>query len=636
MSALAGVIGPAQQESEKQHMLHQLNRFVSDAVHFMQEETIFMACAHQWITEEQPGERLPLWFRGRYLVLTDALIDNRRELFHLLSIDAAEQQQITEAELFAHAFAKWGAELPRHLYGSFAGAVWDNQERKLTLFRDFSGTRSLYYVHHGDTLTFGTTKSLLQGREGVSCDINDSWMAQFIAIPSMIEAVDMNMTVYKDIQQVPPSSVLTFQGNRVSISPYQLIDPDYKVRLSADAAYEEAFREIMTEAVTSKMRTRKKVASHLSGGLDSGTVASIAAAHMNEPLQTYSMVPAEGFDNWTDPYYQPDESRGIELTAGYSGNIDSKKLSFTGVDPFEKIAEHIALLESPYKFIENFFWLEGVQRQAAKEGAAVMLTGARGNHSISWGSHRLTYYYYETLMKQMKLLQLDREMRAYCRQERTGRRILYPFIFNSLIKKEKKPNAFPKWIHPELASQYRVHDMVRDYGLPLGNVPKSELRGFRQHYYTTNYFWNNTGNANTHLSLQTGIRELDPTNDVRLVQYCLAIPEEQYVTGGLDRSLIRRSTAGILPDAVRFQRGRGIQGVDTVWRMQKKWSNWRKAVQELNQDERLFQYVNPAVFKALADRMPVKADPAYAGTTDFKIISRSMIISQFLQQAERR
>ncbi|MFC4736367.1 asparagine synthase-related protein [Bacillus daqingensis] len=636
MSALAGVIGPAQQESEKQYMLHQLNRFVSDAVHFMQEETIFMACAHQWITEEQPGERLPLWFRGRYLVLTDALIDNRRELFHKLSIDAAEQRQITEAELFAHAFAKWGAELPRHLHGSFAGAVWDNQERKLTLFRDFSGTRSLYYVHQGDTLAFGTTKSLLQGRDGVSRDINDSWMAQFIAIPSMIDAVDMNMTVYKDIQQVPPSSVLTFQGSRVSISPYQLIDPDYKIRLSSDAAYEEAFREIMTEAVTSKMRTRKKVASHLSGGLDSGTVASIAAAHTNEPLQTYSMVPAEGFDNWTDVYYQPDESRGINLTADFSGNIDSKKLSFNGVDPFEKIAEHIELLESPYKFIENFFWLEGVQRQAAKEGAAVMLTGARGNHSVSWGSHRLTYYYYETLLKQMKLLQLDREMQAYCRQERTGRRVVYPFIFKRLFKTEKHPDLFPDWIHPDLAFRTHIHDKLSDYGVPLGGLPKHELRDFRRHYYTADYFWNNTGNANTHLSLYTGIREMDPTNDVRLIQFCLSIPEEQYVTGGLERSLIRRSTKGILPDAIRFQKGRGIQGIDTVWRMQNNWQKWREEVQALKQNNRLFRYVDPAVFIETADRMPEKAEPAYAGTADFKIISRSMILNQFLQQAERR
>ena len=34
----------------------------------------------------------------------------------------------------------------------------------------------------------------------------------------------------------------------------------------------------------------------------------------------------------------------------------------------------------------------------------------------------------------------------------------------------------------------------------------------------------------------------DPTNDLRVIHFCLSVPEEQYVQNGLDRSLIRRST----------------------------------------------------------------------------------------------
>ena len=44
------------------------------------------------------------------------------------------------------------------------------------------------------------------------------------------------------------------------------------------------------------------------------------------------------------------------------------------------------------------------------------------------------------------------------------------------------------------------------------------------------------------LSLRYGLWKRDPTNDIRVIRFCLSVPEEQYVQNGLDRALIRRST----------------------------------------------------------------------------------------------
>ena len=38
----------------------------------------------------------------------------------------------------------------------------------------------------------------------------------------------------------------------------------------------------------------------------------------------------------------------------------------------------------------------------------------------------------------------------------------------------------------------------------------------------------------------------DPTNDLRVIHFCLSVPEEQYVQNGMDRALIRRSTERLL------------------------------------------------------------------------------------------
>jgi asparagine synthase (glutamine-hydrolysing) len=59
----------------------------------------------------------------------------------------------------------------------------------------------------------------------------------------------------------------------------------------------------------------------------------------------------------------------------------------------------------------------------------------------------------------------------------------------------------------------------------------------------------------------------DPTMDKRLMEYCLAIPDTQYRSEGINRWLIRRAMAGLLPDMVRLNTRRGLQSADLGFRV---------------------------------------------------------------------
>jgi asparagine synthase (glutamine-hydrolysing) len=59
-----------------------------------------------------------------------------------------------------------------------------------------------------------------------------------------------------------------------------------------------------------------------------------------------------------------------------------------------------------------------------------------------------------------------------------------------------------------------------------------------------------------------GFTHCDPTADRRLIEFCLAIPNEQFLLHGENRSLIRRAMQGILPDIVRLERRKGLQAAD--------------------------------------------------------------------------
>jgi asparagine synthase (glutamine-hydrolysing) len=65
-----------------------------------------------------------------------------------------------------------------------------------------------------------------------------------------------------------------------------------------------------------------------------------------------------------------------------------------------------------------------------------------------------------------------------------------------------------------------------------------------------------------------GLSIRDPTQDLRVVKYCLSVPEDQFVdpTGG-PRWLIRRAMHGTIPTEVLENPRRGLQAADLVLRL---------------------------------------------------------------------
>ena len=62
--------------------------------------------------------------------------------------------------------------------------------------------------------------------------------------------------------------------------------------------------------------------------------------------------------------------------------------------------------------------------------------------------------------------------------------------------------------------------------------------------------WGDRGNFNKGVLATHGLDVRDPTADRRVLEYCLAIPPEQFILGGVPRSLARRAFADRLPAAV--------------------------------------------------------------------------------------
>ena len=71
--------------------------------------------------------------------------------------------------ILVRAFETWQFDMAAHLYGMFAFALWDEQEKQLFCLRDQFGTKPFYYYETEDgQLLYGTTIRGIMEQQGLS------------------------------------------------------------------------------------------------------------------------------------------------------------------------------------------------------------------------------------------------------------------------------------------------------------------------------------------------------------------------------------------------------------------------------------------------------------------------------------
>ncbi|PNQ80016.1 asparagine synthase-related protein [Paenibacillus sp. F4] len=637
MSAIAGIYSFGHESvctEEGGKMMQALRKYPADRVCAWCEGSIFLGCHAQHVTPESVHERLPFHDELRDLAITaDAIIDNRSELFERLGVEQERRQDITDSELILLAYDKWGVDAAGYLIGDFAFVIWDAKEHRLYGARDMTGNRTLYIYQHDRGFAFSTVVAPLLALSSLRKELYEPWLAEFLSIRAMQESVDIGTTAYKHINQLPPAHWFTMEEGKRTLHKYACLDEVEPLRLKTGGEYIEAFREVFTQAVTARLRTHRAVGAALSGGLDSGAVASFAAPSLHlqqKPLHAYSYVPVQDFTDWTPPTLLANERSYIQSTARYVGNINENYMDFEGKSPFSEIDIWLELMEAPYKYFENSFWIRGFYEKAQEHNVGVLLTGARGNFTVSWGP---ALDYYARQFRRLHWLQSFQGLWRYSKL--TGRRMshLLPVMLKKATPLESRSwlrrsnrSPVPSLIHPEFAKRMHVEDIPVLSG--TGWIKNADQT--RKEKFSNLAIANKNGVVATKLSLRYGLWERDPTGDSRVIRFCLSVPFEQYVQNGRDRALIRKAMRDHLPDDVRLnQRVRGVQPADWLHRMLPCWDTFMGELQLMCHDLRAAEYLNIELIKTAMAKLR-HPRPEQASDPNIRLLMHSLIVYRFL------
>ena len=94
-----------------------------------------------------------------------------------------------------------------------------------------------------------------------------------------------------------------------------------------------------------------------------------------------------------------------------------------------------------------------------------------------------------------------------------------------------------------------------------------------------------------------------PLADVRLVEYCLAVPTDLKRRNGVGRLLLRRAMERLLPEVIRLRSNKCVFGPDYLLRVQADLDRIRRAAERFRMGAALSRYVSLDCFEQTIDRV---------------------------------
>jgi asparagine synthase (glutamine-hydrolysing) len=512
-----------------------------------------VAFGHQMlhVTPESMDETLPCRQPHPPLAITgDFRLDNRAELLAELDAPRESWAALPDSAIILRAYARWGVDCADRLLGDFAFVVWDETAQHLFCARDFIGAKPFYYHATPEGFYFAGDIVALLAFDAVSDELDLRYARSYLEYGRFYH---LEYSFFQDVRKLPPGHTLTVSARGLDKCRYWLPEGSPEIRYARDEEYFEHLRALLDEAVGARLRSAFPVGSHLSGGLDSSTVAVLAARRLKQRGETL-----HGF-SWSPPpaeseFPLADERALIETICEAEGIIpvytptQSDDLIAIWTRDITRHPEH------------TLRWEVTTSRIAEAMGKRVLLSGWGGDEGVTFNGRG----YLADLFRHGRWITMTRELALRSRVYNDDfwgnlkSRVILPLLPDGLVRRlrpalmDVKPAPLPvRFLQPVFATRLSR----------AAPYPPSDLRerpGARNyqirllhHGHLTERMesWADNGG-------QRGLEYRFPLLDRRVVEFALGIPGRLYNSRGWKRYLFRQTASGVLPEEVSWHQSK--------------------------------------------------------------------------------
>jgi asparagine synthase (glutamine-hydrolysing) len=455
------------------------------------------------------------------LVLLSGSVYNKAELLLKCNITT----KVPDPELIVRLFMLEGPGFVKNLNGDFALFIGQPRNKQAYLFRDHVGMRPLVWTTDKQTLFFSSDIVGLCRIFSNGQPIDSEYLLRYFKF------IDYRKTPDERVKKLLPGHYLHFSEKGIKMRKFW--EPE-KIRIDKTLSYDKMLADLKTilwDAVKIRCDHRFNAGAHVSSGLDSGIVSTLARKEYANQVDFY------GF-SWSPGDFVPVnvkyDERDIVLKSCEKTNIKPLFSGMKGTD-FPRIV-------SSFYYNHGFFSEDNTAEQAVKVNTNLIFSGWGGDEFVSTGDRGI----------ELDLL-LGLKLRTFFRRNSVNHPkkfvkylllfVLFPAlgILDGNTKKSFRDDA--RYIKNRYKQSDRIALRNFYFHITRHQLHLRMLRFYHLQERCESWAIND---------YRKGVEYRYPLLDRRTIEYILKVPSELLCKTDHFRPLLREISEGVLPDEVRW------------------------------------------------------------------------------------
>lgn len=469
----------------------------------------------QPMKKTREGKTFGIVYNGE-IYNTEELRKDLLERGHLFSTTS-------DTEVILTGYIEYGPDFVKRLNGIFAFAIMDPFREVLSLFRDRSGIKPLFYTVRDEEIIFSSELKGLFAYPGIKPVLDRKGLNEIFSIGP---ARTSGCGVFKGVNELLPGHMLLCSRDGFHLKCYWKLES----RPHEDS-YEETIEKtsfLVQDSIRRQMVSDVPICTFLSGGVDSSLVSAVCAAELKKQgkqLNTFSFDFVNNDRYFKANAFQPSQDRPYVDQMVKFLNSNHHYLECDNLTQADRLYDSVLAHDLPAMGDIDSSLLHFCS--LVKEYNKVTLTGECADEIF--GGY------------------------PWFHKEECFKANTFPWTMDLGPRKAILKEDFLDYLGMDEYVKETYEKSVAETPVLPGEDPK-EKRRREISYLNLRWFMQTLLNRMDRDSMYSGLEARVPFADHRIIEYVWNVPWDMKTRDGVVKGLLREAGKGLLPDEILFRR----------------------------------------------------------------------------------
>jgi asparagine synthase (glutamine-hydrolysing) len=453
----------------------------------------------------------------------------------------------SDTEVLLYGYREWGPALLEKLNGMWAFAIYDRTRNDVFLARDRFGKKPLFYYLDDRTFVFGSELTALRLHPAVPHNVDPVALQKYFAYGF----IPAPWSLLSGVRKLRAGHWMKVSARSLECEIRQYwefeIDPFETIPKNPERAWGEELVHRLDEAVRCRLQADVPVGIFLSGGVDSTTIATLAAKH-HPSIESFSIgFEEKSFDEREFARIGAENAR----TRHHEEVLSPESFLQWALATASKLDEVMG---------DNSILPMALVSRLARQNVKVVLSGDGGDELFA-GYDPFRALKLAQLYSSVARGKVNRAIRSAAQRLPVSHANLsFDFKLKRMLRGLSYPKRLwlPAWIGPldpeeigELFGNKPDPEQLYSEAIAAWNHPSATNDIDRAiQFYVRLYLQDDILVKTDRASMFHGLEARSPFLDINVVELARKIPASYKLRGGISKYIFKEAVRGLIPDTV--------------------------------------------------------------------------------------